>query len=198
VRRHQVRDEFDHFVERSVDGLLRTAYLIVWDLPAAEDLVQECLYRVARRWPRVRSMAHPRAYARRILVNLALEEAPRRARRQSELLLDAEGFGPAAAPDIWAERTFGRVEIRSELLDALALLAPRQRAVLALRYLEDLPESEVADVLGCSVGTVKSTASRALDRLRTQLPASSAADADPDGSSFFVQHLTTKPGGTDS
>ena len=62
--------DFDQFVAAYVDDLLRTAYLIVWDEGEAEDLVQECLLKVARRWPRIRRMEQPRAYARRILVNL--------------------------------------------------------------------------------------------------------------------------------
>src|SRR5690348_17833462 len=77
--------EFDQFVAAHVDDLLRTAYLIVWDEGEAEDLVQECLLKVARRWPRVRRMEQPKAYARRIVVNLALDDARRRARRRHEL-----------------------------------------------------------------------------------------------------------------
>jgi len=65
--------------------LLRTAYLVVWDLATAEDLVQDCLFQIARRWPRVRSMEYPTAYARRVLVNLALAGAKRRGRHRSEL-----------------------------------------------------------------------------------------------------------------
>ena len=64
VSRRRTRDEFDRFVGESADGLLRAAYLIVWDVAEAEDLVQECFFRLARRWPRVRAMEHPRAYAR--------------------------------------------------------------------------------------------------------------------------------------
>ena len=197
MRRQQARGEFEQFVSTSVDGLLRTAYLVVWDLPLAEDLVQECLYRVARRWPRVRTMDHRGAYARRILVNLALEEAPLRARRQSELsgapALDGDPAGGVVVHDQWAERAFGLVESRPVLISALGSLAPRQRAVLTLRYLEDLPEAEVADLLGCSVGTVKSTASRALDRLRELLAVPPPPEAsDPsDDAAFFVHHLNT-------
>ena len=77
--------DFDQFVATHVDDLLRTAYLIVWDEAEAEDLVQECLLKVARRWPRIRRMEQPRAYARRMLVNLALDGARGRARRRSEL-----------------------------------------------------------------------------------------------------------------
>ena len=80
-----VMTDFDEFVATHVDDLLRTAYLIVWEETEAEDLVQECLLKVARRWPRIRRMEQPRAYARRILVNLALDGARGRARRRSEL-----------------------------------------------------------------------------------------------------------------
>jgi RNA polymerase sigma-70 factor (sigma-E family) len=159
------RREFEHFVAESSDPLLRTAYLIVWDLSEAEDLVQECLLTVARRWPRVRRMQHPRAYARRVLVNLALDGRRRRARRRQEL---------EAPPSAWERRsdehgTMAGVEVRRDLVDALATLPPRQRAVLVLRYFEDLTEAQVASVLGCSVGTVKSTASRGLARLQASM-----------------------------
>jgi DNA-directed RNA polymerase specialized sigma24 family protein len=139
MQRDRARDEFERFVAETTDDLLRTAYLVLWDLAGAEDLVQECLFRVARRWPRVRSMEHPTAYARRIVVNLALDGAERRRRHNAELLA------------------------------VLGTLAPLQRAVLALRYYDDLSEAQVAEILGCSVGTVKSTAWRALERLRTVL-----------------------------
>ena len=84
MRRNDTREEFGRFVADSADELLRTGFLVVWDLAEAEDLVQECLFRVARRWPRVRSMEHPKAYARKILVNLALDGAKRRHRHRSE------------------------------------------------------------------------------------------------------------------
>jgi RNA polymerase sigma-70 factor (sigma-E family) len=167
-QRDRARDEFERFVADATDDLLRTAYLVLWDLAAAEDLVQECLFKVARRWPRVRSMDHPTAYARRILVNLALDGAKRRHRHHAEL------GGPElsrfeARHDEAASRALGKVESTSELVGVLGTLAPLQRAVLALRYFDDLSEAQVAEALGCSVGTVKSTASRALERLRTAL-----------------------------
>ena len=152
----------------SADALLRTAYSLVWDLTAAEDLVQECLFQTARHWPRVRSMEHPRAYARRVLVNLALDGAKRWNRQHSEL--DVRYRPPVEdRHDAAAARALGMVEITSELVDALGVLAPRQRAALALRYFEDLSETQVAEILGCSVGNVKSTTSRALERLRQVL-----------------------------
>jgi RNA polymerase sigma-70 factor (sigma-E family) len=155
--------DFDQFVAAHVDELLRTAYLIVWDEGEAEDIVQECLLKVARRWPRVRRMEHPRAYARQILVNLALDGARGWSRRRSEL-------APEAAPILVAVDPLPALDARAELLQALGQLQPRQRAVLVLRYFNDLTEAQVADVLGCSLGTVKSSASRGLARLREALP----------------------------
>ena len=154
--------DFDQFVATHVDDLLRTAYLIVWEQAEAEDLVQECLLKVARRWPRVRRMAQPRAYARRILVNLAVDGARGRARRRSEL-------EAGVAPSPIAVDPLPALDTRAELLDALGELPARQRAVLVLRYFNDLTEAQVAEVLGCSPGTVKSSASRGLARLREAL-----------------------------
>lgn len=155
--------EFDQFVAAHVDGLLRTAYLIAWDEREAEDLVQECLFKVARRWPRVSSMDHPRAYAHRILVNLAVSGGPRRARRRVELdAVSVVGTEPSSDP-------LEGLADRADLLDALAGLPRRQRAVLVLRYFSDLTEAQAASVLGCSEGTVKSSASRGLARLREVL-----------------------------
>ncbi len=149
----------------SVEGLLRAAYLIAWDFAEAEDLVQECLLRVADRWPRVRTMEHPAAYARKVLVNLALDEGRRRTRRRAEL--GSSGAGPVdEREDADAVRVLGLVETGTDLSRALGELAPRQRAALVLRYFDDLSEAQTADVMGCSVGTVKSTTSRALERLR--------------------------------
>jgi RNA polymerase sigma-70 factor (sigma-E family) len=157
------RADFDRFVSDSTDGLVRTAYLIVWDLAEAEDLVQETLLKVARRWPRVRRMERPIAYARRILVNLALAGAASRSRSRIELT----GEAPPERPD---ENGHGLApDARDELMGAIASLPPRQRSVLVLRYFLDLPEAEVAAVLNCSIGTVKSTASRGLARLEQAL-----------------------------
>ncbi len=155
-----VMDDFDEFVAGNLEHLLKTAYLITWDAGEAEDLVQECLFRVARRWRRVRGMAQPRAYARRILVNLALDGGGGRARRRGEL------DGALEVVDGPARDLLLGFETRAELLDALARLTPRQRAVLVLRYFNDLTEAQTAEVLGCSLGTVKSNASRGLARLR--------------------------------
>ena len=157
--------DFERFVTDSTGQLLRSAYLMTSDLAGAEDLVQETLLRVARRWPRVRAMEHPAAYARRILVNLVIDGAGQRARHTGELAASARPGLPDRA-DIRAEHDLRAVDTQEELLQALGTLPARQRAVIVLRYWEDLPETEVAAILGCSVGTVKSTASRGLARLR--------------------------------
>src|SRR6185437_10116384 len=159
------RADFDRFVADSSDTLLRTAYLIAWDLGEAEDLVQETLLEVARRWPRIGRMEHPTAYARRTLVNRALSGSARRTRRRQELIAPMPSE-PEAAPDRAAE-----IGVADELMEALAALPPRQRAVLVLRYFLDLPEAEVAAALKCSLGTVKSTASRGLARLEQTMRA---------------------------
>src|SRR5581483_8967555 len=153
------RADFDRFVADSTNTLLRTAYLIVWDLGEAEDLVQETLFEVARRWPRIRRMERPIAYVRRILVNRALSGSARRTRRRQELI------APMPSDSVAASNGAGELGASDELMDALAALPPRQRAVLVLRYFLDLPEAEVAAALKCSLGTVKSTASRGLARL---------------------------------
>ncbi len=155
--------DFDEFVAGNLEQLLRTAYVITWDVGEAEDLVQECLFKVARGWPRVRRMSQPRAYARRILVNLALDDARSRARRRVEL------DGASTVSDEPTRDLFVGLEARAELVDALTQLTPRQRAVLVLRYVNDLTEAQTAEVLGCSPGTVKSNASRGLARLREVL-----------------------------
>ena len=149
-------NEFDRFVADNGNGLLRTAYLMVGDLHEAEDLVQETLFKVASKWPRVSRMENPVAYTRRILVNQALHGSAKRSRNRAELKA-------RAAPD--TADTAAHLDIRDELFEALAALPPRQRAALVLRYFLDLPEAEVAAALGCSLGTVKSSTSRGLKRL---------------------------------
>lgn len=148
--------------------LLRTACLITWDDDEAEDLVQESLLRVSKRWGRIQRMEMPAAYARRILVNLALAGSQQRSRRRSELIEhDQEPLDQRI--DLAAESAMSCMTDRAELLDALGRLTPQQRAVLVLRYFEDLSEVQVAETLGCSTGTVKSSASRGVARLRTLL-----------------------------
>jgi RNA polymerase sigma-70 factor (sigma-E family) len=165
--RHAALDrDFDCFAAEVSDPLLRTGHLMTGDAAEAEDLVQETLLRVARRWNRVRFMDHPAAYARRVLINLVLRDANRRSRERAELW---PRDGAAETPDESAARALQEVDDLAEFRWALAQLPARQRAVLVLRYWADLPVAEVAAILGCSEGTVTSTASRAAARLTETL-----------------------------
>ncbi|HTX86429.1 MAG TPA: SigE family RNA polymerase sigma factor [Streptosporangiaceae bacterium] len=173
VRHKASEREFDGFAAGSWEPLLRTGYLMTGDAGDAEDLVQETLLKVARRWNRVRSMDHPAAYARRVLINLVLHNTDRRSRRRAELWPQDDGTETA---DENAARALRQVDDLAEIRWALGTLPARQRAVLVLRYWADLPVTEVAEILGCSEGTVTSTASRAAAHLaetlaRSELPA---------------------------
>ncbi len=110
-------------------------------------------------------MEYPTAYARTVLVHLALDDGRRRSRHQDELGR-ADARPVTDYEDDSAVRVLIGVESSTDLTKALGELAPRQRVTLMLRYFEDLSEAQVAEVMGCSVGTVKSTTSRALERLR--------------------------------
>jgi RNA polymerase sigma-70 factor (sigma-E family) len=192
--RATARQEFDHFVAAAADGLLRAAYLMTWDLADAEDLVQECLFKVARRWPRVRKMEHPVAYARTVLVHLALDEGKRRLRRRAELS-PPTAAALAQHEDDAAVRVLGRVEASADLMQALAELPHRQRVAVVLRYFEDLSEAQVAEAMGCSVGTVKSTTSRALERLRSVVDALNASPLhDQKKTCVMAQEVRTNEG----
>jgi RNA polymerase sigma-70 factor (sigma-E family) len=154
--------EFERFAAEASDSLLRTGFLMTGHAKDAEDLVQETLLKVARRWGRVRSMDYPAAYARRILINLVLHDTGRRARQRIEL---QPHNGAAELADDSAAQALREVDDRAEFRWALAQLPARQRAVLVLRYWSDLPVAEAADILGCTEGTVTSTTSRAFGRL---------------------------------
>jgi RNA polymerase sigma-70 factor (sigma-E family) len=148
---------FDEFVVSRSPRLLRTAYLLVHDWALAEDLLQTALARAWEAWRRIDG--DPEPYVRRILVNTYASSWRRRWRGELPTADFPETGAEVASPD-------GVVVERDRVWRALRQLPRRQRAVLVLRYFEDLSEAEVADTLGCSVGTVKSQASRALAKLR--------------------------------
>jgi RNA polymerase sigma-70 factor (sigma-E family) len=161
-------DDFTEFVRGRSTGLLRTAVLLTGgDRGHAEDLLQGVLERMYVRWRRIRNS--PDAYARKALVHAATNRWRGRLRRP-ELPLGDSGDHLAQSYDPHAT-----VDLRDALVRALLTLPPRQRAVLVLRYLDDLSEADVADALSCSVGTVKSQTSRALARLREHAAHSSTA-----------------------
>jgi RNA polymerase sigma-70 factor (sigma-E family) len=151
---------FEEFVQVCSPRLFRTALLLAGqDRAAAEDLLQLALERAYRHWGRVCHSGEPERYVQRILANASNDRWRRAARRRERPLLPSDAGPPAQdQSDAVAERDY--------LIRALAVLPPRQRTVLVLRYFNDLPEAEIADALGCSVGTVKSQVSRGLARLR--------------------------------
>jgi RNA polymerase sigma-70 factor (sigma-E family) len=158
VDRRQAR-AFEEFAAESGADLLRIATVLAPDPHAAEDLYQETLQRLAARWPRV---ANPRAFCRRVMHNIVVDQARARARRPRELRL----FDTGEKGDPRAADPHHSVELWPSLRAALDSLTVQQRTVLVLRYLDDRSEAEVASLLGISVGTVKSTASRAIAQLR--------------------------------
>lgn len=166
-------EEFEQWAHARSAALARSAYLLTGDLHLAEDLLQETLTRVAQRWRRVSRQGTPDAYARRVLHHLAIDAWRRRRSRPPEVL-------GAALPDR-GDGGDADADRRLMLRDALATLTVRQRAVLSLRFYEDLTEVETAAVLGCSVSTVKSTAREALARLRANAPEQLAAFAPGEG-----------------
>jgi RNA polymerase sigma-70 factor (sigma-E family) len=150
-------DSYRDFVTARWRPLLRTAYLLTGDASRAEDLLQTALARLWLVWPRVHADA-PEAYVRKILANTSASWWRRRWHGE----VATETLPETASVDDLA----GAATARDEMRTALACLTPRQRAVVVLRYAEDLSEQQVADTLGVSVGTVKTLASRGLARLR--------------------------------
>jgi RNA polymerase sigma-70 factor (sigma-E family) len=148
---------FEEFVSARGQALQRLAFLLTSDWALAEDLVQTALSRAYPRWSRIESDA-PEAYVRKIMVNTWSSWWRRRWR----------GEVPAAAlPEIPGRDPYQDVDSRHVVRSALAGLPQRQRLVLVLRYHEDLSEQQVAELLGISVGTVKSQAAKALAKLRS-------------------------------
>ncbi|MEV4131316.1 SigE family RNA polymerase sigma factor [Dactylosporangium sp. NPDC049742] len=147
-------EEFQDFVEVRYGDLLRTAFLLTGSRHAAEDLLQSSLLKVMRHWDRV---DEPFAYVRRVMVNQ--RTSIWRRLRNAEVLTGEPPDRPGVDPS-------DQVLARRMLLEALDGLPARMRAVLVLRYWEDLTETETASLLGISVGSVKSQASRGLARLR--------------------------------
>ncbi|WP_433515409.1 SigE family RNA polymerase sigma factor [Nonomuraea sp. CA-143628] len=148
--------DFTEFVASRSDSLIRLAYVLTNDQHAAEDLLQTALAKTAAHWRRIRD--NPEAYVRRVMYHeqVGRWRSPRWGR---ERVLEAP-------PDHGVADHTSEVETRITLAKALRVLPARKRAVLVLRYYEDLSESEVAKVMGCSVGTVRSQTHQAVARLR--------------------------------
>jgi RNA polymerase sigma-70 factor (sigma-E family) len=153
-------EEFAEFVVAASGRLRRTAFLLSGDWHTAEDLVQATLAKLFVSWRRMSRRDEAYGYATRTLLNTYL--ADRRLKRTGEVLI---GQLPERALEQQAP------ELRIMVLDALAALPPRARAVVVLRYWADMSVQQVATLLGCSEGTVKSQSARGLDKLRPLLDA---------------------------
>ncbi|MEV0613668.1 SigE family RNA polymerase sigma factor [Nonomuraea sp. NPDC050404] len=144
--------DFDEFIRARGDALLRYGYVLSGNSEDAADLVQEALARLGDAWPRVRNKHDPEGYVRTTMARLHIKSWRRRHREDLVAAVPERGeHDRHGDPDLWAE---------------LQELPRKQRAVLVLRYYEDLPDQEIAEILGVSRGTVRSQAARALDKLR--------------------------------
>jgi RNA polymerase sigma-70 factor (sigma-E family) len=151
---------FEEYASSAWPSLYRYAYLLAGNHADAEDVAQQTLIKAHRSWSRVKGSDSPAAYLRRMLTNTYLSQR-RPIGRRLEVLTDAP-------PDPVPASATGPEE-RMALWPHVKSLPPRQRAVIVLRYYEDLSEQEIADALGCSPGTVKSTAHHALRALRAAI-----------------------------
>ncbi len=156
------RPEYDRFVTERSPRLLRVAYLMSRDWAAAEDLLQSALVKAWFAWGRVHG--DPEAYVRRIIVTTHLSWRRRRWTGEVPHHEATAGWAEPAAPPV-PDPASAYAE-RDVLWRALGQLPPRQRAILVLRYFEDLTEVQTAEILGIAVGTVKGQCSRALAKLR--------------------------------
>lgn len=165
---------FTEFAVRRSPALFRTAYLVVGDHQLAQDLLQEALVKTYFAWPRLREPSSAEAYARRCLVTTAISWRRRRSFHERPADRDPDS-GQHSGPD-----PVQRMVDHELVWSQLATLPPRQRAAIVLRYYEDLSEARTAELMGCSVGTVKSQVSAGLTRLRVHLAIE--VGAAPDGS----------------
>ena len=157
-----MRDEagFSAYVQGGTRRHLRTAYLLTGNAADAEDLLQTALARLMGVWDRVSRSGDVDGYLRRVLVNAHVSRGRRLWRREQPT---------GSLPDLPGRDPYVSLDERDRLRRALTCLSPGERAAVVLRHIEDLPEAEVARLLGCSVGTVKSQSARGLAKLRRSL-----------------------------
>jgi RNA polymerase sigma-70 factor (sigma-E family) len=152
-------DYFDEFFRATWSRLFRTAYAVAGDAASAEDALQSAYARAYASWRRVSSADHSEAYVRRMVVNEIIGDRRRGWWKRERPVAEPGNVGRIESPEVG-------VTDRHVVWAAVQELPVRQRAVIVLRYYEDLSEREIAEVLGCSPGTVKSQASAALTNLR--------------------------------
>jgi RNA polymerase sigma-70 factor (sigma-E family) len=169
-------DRFREFARAQAGILRRSAFLLCGDWYLAEDLVQATLMKMHGAWSRLADRHQPVSYARKTLLRCWLDERRKPWRRTEH----RDGAVPERA-DAVADPAFvhQQTALRDDLLRALSALAPRQRAVLVLRFFESLSVAETADALGCTEGTVKSQTAHGLAAMRTALADLSAAETAP-------------------
>jgi RNA polymerase sigma-70 factor (sigma-E family) len=161
-----VDQDFAEFVAARWTALYRLAYLLTASPTGAEDLLQTSLEKAYVRWSRIADMEHAEAYVRRIITNTFLSGARRAWVREEPRDSMPETAGSAE----------GALLDRALLWPLVCALPARQRAVIVLRYYEDLSEAEIAAALGCAPGTVKSQSSAAMKALRRALAAAGVAE----------------------
>ncbi|WP_433206280.1 SigE family RNA polymerase sigma factor [Dactylosporangium sp. CS-047395] len=162
----KAEESFRRYVGDRLVGLTRVAYLLTGDVHQADDLVQATLERVASRWERIERHGDPDPYVRRVLYSQHVSAWRRHRGRDVPVAEPPEPPGSRSGSDDHS----GRVVLSVAVAQALSRLSRRQRAVLVLRYFEDQTEARTAEILGLSVGTVKSYARAALARLREVAP----------------------------
>ena len=157
VRRTLDASAFSEFVAVRSGSLFRTAYLVLGDYHLAQDLVQESLIKVYAAWPRLQGVAEAESYARKTIVTTSVSWRRRRSFRERPT---------EALPEAEIPESSDMFDAQEELWRELRLVPPRQRAAVVLRFCEDLSEARTAELMGCSVGTVKKQVSLGLAKLR--------------------------------
>ena len=157
---------FEEFVSARLGTLVRYATVVTWDPHLAEDITQNVLVRAQARWHRIGGLDAPELYLKRMVVNEFLSWRRRRAAQSIPLAGESLAGLLPAVPDPMAQR-----DDRDAMLRLIATLPPRQRAVIALRFYEDLAFEQIAEILGCRTVTVRTHLARALASLHQALPA---------------------------
>jgi RNA polymerase sigma-70 factor (sigma-E family) len=157
---------FEEFVSARLGPLVRYATVVTWDPHLAEDITQNVLVRAQARWHRIGRLDEPELYVKRMVVNEFLSWRRHRAAHSIPLTAESLDWVMPAAPDLTAQR-----DDRDAMLRLIATPPPRQRAVIVLRFYEDLAVEQIAEILGCRTVTVRTHLSRALATLQAALPA---------------------------
>jgi RNA polymerase sigma-70 factor (sigma-E family) len=160
VRQEQDVRDFSDFVNTAFGRLFRTAYLLVGDHQLAQDLLQESLVKTYVAWPRLRDVSKAEAYTRRTIVTTSISWRRRRSFHEQPV---------AVLPEVLVSDQTDALVARDELWSYLHVLPPGQRAAVTLRYCEDLSETQTAELMGCSIGTVKRQVASALTKLRSRM-----------------------------